>query len=703
VTTDRLPAQIIRTQRFTLGVPGQFTLAPDGSAVLFLRSRAGDDPVGCLWALDVASGTERLIADPHVLLGGQAPGAAATDGGRGWQAGTPLARLGIAGYATDHAARVAAFTLAGELWIADVGTGQVRQLPSAGPAANACPDPSGKRIAYTHDATLRVIEADGTGDHAIAAPDGPDVTFGVCEEAGAVSLRAGRGYWWAPDGTRLLVARVDSAAVQLWHLADLADLAKPPRTVRYPAAGTANADVSLWVTALDGSRTEVCWDRHAFEYVAAAGWDCLGPYAAVQSRDQQTVLFLAISQADGKATVLAEWHDDCWVQLIPGLPARTASGALLAHADRRGTRHLTVGGAVVTPPGLQLRALLGVDGEEVLFAASADPVQVHLWSYQAGHGLWQLTAEPGVHFGVRRSGTLVHVACRADSPGGHTVVQRAGRPPVPIPSLAERPMLRVHATRLALGPRYLRADLYLPSWHRPGTGKLPILADPYGGASSQRVTADLDWRSLLSQWFAEHGFAVLVADGRGTPGRGPDWERAVYGDLFAPVLEDQVTAVQEAARQYPDLDLGRVGIRGWSFSGSLAALAVLRRPDVFHAAVAGAAVTDQRLFNTHWRERFLGHPDVFPERYEASSLVLEAPKLTRPLLLIHGLADDNVHPANTLRLSSALLAAGRPHEVLLLPGVGHASMGPGSSEQLLWRQVRFLQRHLNARAPTAQS
>jgi len=161
------------------------------------------------------------------------------------------------------------------------------------------------------------------------------------------------------------------------------------------------------------------------------------------------------------------------------------------------------------------------------------------------------------------------------------------------------------------------------------------------------------------------------------------------------VLEDQVTALHEAARLHPELDLTRVGIRGWSFGGSLAALAVLRRPDVFHAAVAGAGVTDQLLYNAYWRERFLGHPDEFPQRYEACSLVLAAPKLTRPLLLMHGLADDNVHSANTLRLSRALLDAGRPHEVLLLPGVGHQAIGVPITENLLWHQVRFLQRHLN--------
>jgi dipeptidyl-peptidase-4 len=298
------------------------------------------------------------------------------------------------------------------------------------------------------------------------------------------------------------------------------------------------------------------------------------------------------------------------------------------------------------------------------------------------------------------------VARGADRPGGRATVLSAVRPAVPVASLAERPVLDLHATRLVLGPRELRAVLYLPSWHRPGHSRLPVLADPYGGAGRQQVTAELDFRSLVSQWFAEQGFAVLAADGSGTPGRGPRWEREVHGDLYGPVLHDQVTAVQEAARLYPDLDLGRVGIRGWSFGGSLAAWAVLHRPDVFHVAVAGAGVTDQRLYNAYWRERFLGHPDQFPDRYEAFSLLRvdgSAPNLTRPLLLVHGLADTNVFPVNTLRLSSALLAAGRPHEVLFLPGVGHQAMGDPVTEPLLWHQVRFLQRHLGVDPDAARA
>jgi dipeptidyl-peptidase-4 len=201
---------------------------------------------------------------------------------------------------------------------------------------------------------------------------------------------------------------------------------------------------------------------------------------------------------------------------------------------------------------------------------------------------------------------------------------------------------------------------------------------------------------LTSQWLAEQGFAVLVADGRGTPGRGPEWERAVAGDLASPALEDQVEAVQAAAEQCGDLDLSRVGIRGWSFGGYLAALAVLRRPDVFHAAIAGAPVTDWRLYDTHYTERYLGQPDESPEVYERSSLLADAARLSRPLMIIHGLADDNVVVAHSLRLSSALLAAGRPHTVLPLTGVTHMASQEEVAENLLLLQVDFLRDALAA-------
>jgi len=272
-----------------------------------------------------------------------------------------------------------------------------------------------------------------------------------------------------------------------------------------------------------------------------------------------------------------------------------------------------------------------------------------------------------------------------------------------IASLAERPNLAAprgipRPEIFSAGSRQIRTAVLLPSWHRPGSGRLPVLLTPYGGPQFQEVVAAAG-AYLVAQWLADQGFAVVLADGRGTGGRGHEWDRAVRGDLAGPALEDQIEALHAAAAQFGDLDLDRVGIRGWSFGGYLAALAVLRRPDIFHAAVAGAPVTDMRLYDTHYTERYLGDPGDDGDAYDRCSLLADAQKLSRPLLLIHGLADDNVVVAHTLRLSSALLAAGRPHSVLPLSGSTHMAAQEEVAENLLLLQVDFLRRALAIESP----
>ncbi|MER7850125.1 prolyl oligopeptidase family serine peptidase [Kitasatospora sp. NPDC096077] len=666
-----LPRQLARTRRFTLGAPVQPEPTADGVTVLFLRSRGGADPISCLWALDVGSGAERLVADPGAL------GAAG----------------GIGSYSTDGAGVLAAFALDGGVWLADARTGSVRRVVSGCSVEEVRLDPTGRRIAYVSGGALRVVDVDGAGDRTLAGPEAEDVAYGLAEYVAAGEMHRDRGYWWSPDGSALLVARVDDRPVGRWYLADPTDPGQRPRAIRYPLAGTANAEVTLWLLGLDGGRTEVRWDRAAFEYVTAAGWDGHGPYAAVQSRDQRTVRTLAIS-ADGTTRVLAERSDPHWVELLPGLPVRTAGGALVDTADDGDTRRLTVDGEPVTPDGLQLRAVLGTEGEQVLFTASAEPTETHLWTYEPGSGIRQLSSGPGLHDGVARGGTLV---LTTRSPGGGTTVLRDGRTPLLLVSHAEPPVVTARPELLRLGPRELRVNLFLPTDHRPGDGPLPVLLDPYGGPAMQKATTSGAWHEQVSQWFADQGFAVLVVDGRGTPGRGPRWDKSIWGDKAGPALEDQIEALQELARLRPGLlDLDRVGIRGWSYGGFLAALAVLRRPDVFHAASAGAAPTDHRLYDTHWQERFLGHPDRFPEHYDSCDLIAEAAKLSRPLLLIQGLADDNVFPVHALRFSSALLAAGRPHEVLPLRGTGHRPTDEAVVENLLLHELGFLRRSLGA-------
>ncbi|MER6219211.1 prolyl oligopeptidase family serine peptidase [Streptomyces sp900105755] len=703
--------QVARTRRFTLGAPARPTVAPDGARVLFLRSRAGDDPAGCLWTLDPATGTERLLADPAALLGDAADEVPQEERIRRERARQQSA--GITDYATDAAARTAAFALSGQLWVVDTGSGAVRRLPARRPVVDPRPSPDGRHVAYVSGGALRVIGADGGGDRAVAAPEpaeGPDVFFGLPEHVASESMNRHRAYWWAPDGERLLTTRVDNHGVALWYLADPADPAEPPRTIRYPRVGTANADVTLWIADLAGNRTEVRWDRAGFEYLPAAGWDGHGPFAVVLSRDQRSLQVLAVDPADGSTGLLAERHDERWVELlVPGVPARTGTGRLVDYLDRDETRHLTVDGTPVTPDGLQLHEVLAVDGETVFFTAAADPTERHVWRYRPGQGVRRLTERPGVHSGAFGGGTFVRVTRTPERPGSHATVHRLtadggpepdGPAPVEIRSHAQRPLLRLRVESAVVGRRELRTHLFLPSWHRPGDAPLPVLVDPYGGPAMQKVLAEQASHAFVSQWFAEQGFAVLVADGAGTPGRGPRWEKEIFGDLLGPTLDDQVTALHATAERHPELDLGRVGIRGWSFGGILAAAAVLRRPDVFHAAVSGAPLTDQRLYDACWKERFLGLPDRYPEHYESSSLLADAPKLSRPLLLVHGLADDNVFVAGTLQLSAALLAAGKPHEVLPLSGMTHAAPADDTFARLLGHQLDFLRRHLTGHPGT---
>jgi dipeptidyl-peptidase-4 len=686
---SRFPRQLARTRRFTLGVPGRFTIAPDGSRVVFVRTRGGTDPVACLWTLDVAAGDERLVVDPRSLVddGAEVP---EEEKVRRERARDHTEGIGV--HATDGAVRRVVFALAGRLWTTGMDGGP-EEVPVAGPALDPRFDAAGRHIAYVARGGLRVVGADGTGDRALAEPEGPKVTYGLPEHVAAEGMGRARGHWWAPGGERLLVARVDNTRVHTWHIADPSDPAAPPKAVAYPAVGTPNADVTLWILALDGTRAPVEWDRAAYEYVVAVDWSAAEPLVVVQSRDQRRVRVLRVDPRDGTTSVAREDRDADWVHVVPGSGRPTASGALVWVVDDRvtDTRRLVVGDALVTPPGLQVRAVLDVDGDTILFSASEEPTEVHVWVYDGAPS--RLTNEPGVHTAQRSGGTTVLESCTATRHGTAVTVLRDGRR-VPIASLAEEPILTPRSESFAAGERGLRTAVYLPSWHVPGSAKLPVLLCPYGGQGLQVVLAARDWPTLVAQWYAEQGYAVVIADGRGTPGRGPAWDRSVRGDVATPVLQDQVDALHEAAARHPDLDLDRVGIRGWSFGGFLAALAVLRRPDVFHAAVAGAPVTDHRLYDTYWKERVLGHPDEEPENYERCSLIGDAPGLRRPLLFVHGLADDNVVVAHTLRMSAALMAAGRPHEMLLLPGVTHAPRGEATVTRLMETEAAFLRRAL---------
>jgi len=705
--TESFPRQEARTRRFTLGVPRAFRISPDGTRVAYLRTQGGDDPVTCLWRLDVGQGPERLVADPRTLAGDEEdlpPQERARRERVREQAG------GIVAYTTDADLTVAVFSWSGRVWAVDLTRADAvpHEVAVPGPALDPRPDPAGKRLAYVRAGALRVASLDGAAeDQVLADPrDAAHVTYGLAEFIAAEEMERHRGYWWSPDGSALLVARADETPVTRWHIADPANPGRTPAEVAYPAAGTPNATVSLLLARLDGTTTDVDVDWAAFPYLVTACWEGgHDPLVLVQSRDQRSTRLLSVDAGTGRAEVLREDTDPRWLEIVPGVPAWTADGRLVWTADRDDTRRLLVGapGAdadPVTPPGLQVRGVLGVDGDTVLFQASAEPAEIGLWAYGPG-GLSRVGQGSGVEGGTRAGGTTIVSSRGLDEDGVTIRVYRDGQPAADLVSLAERPALPAPRPVLfGAGSREIPTAVLFPSWHEPGQRRLPVLLDPYAGPHMQRVV-QARGAYLTSQWFAEQGFAVVVADGRGTPGRGPQWERAVAGDLAGPVLEDQVDALRDAAARFADLDVSRVAIRGWSFGGFLAALAVLRRPDVFHAAVAGAPVTDWHLYDTHYTERYLGQPDQDPESYARSSLI-SLPERTadpRPLMLIHGLADDNVVVAHTLRLSGALLAAGYPHTVLPLSGITHMASQEAVAENLLLLQLAFLRAALGLPVP----
>ncbi|MBG0565411.1 S9 family peptidase [Actinoplanes aureus] len=679
--TSSIPGLVARTQGFTLGLAHHVTVSPDGSRVLFLRTRGGEDPVGNLWAYEVATGQERLLVDAAVLGGDAAAPLSEREKARRERARDRSA--GIGSYATDADVRTAVFTIGGRLYAVDVASAEVTDLDAAEPAAAARIDPTGRTVAYVRDAELRVIGRDGKDDRPLAGPDHPEVTWGLPEHEASESMDRFDGFWWAPDGRSLVAARVDNSPVRVWYISDPAHPERPPTALRYPAAGTPNADVSLHVLGLDGSRTPIEWDRAAFEYVTRVVWDAYGLLVVVQNRPQTVMRILTADPSTGRTTVLREDTDPDWTTIVQGVPAHTVSGALLWTVDDGDTRRLTADGLPVTPPGLQMEELLSVDGDTVLFAGRQEPAERHLWTWSAAEGPVRITHTPGLHSG-RRAGGLTVVDAR--TPEDETVTVRGHR----LRGFATTPPIRPIVQLLKLGERELRTAVLFPTGHEPGAARLPVLMDPYGGSAAQRAVAARS-RYWASQWFADQGFAVLVADGRGTPGRGPRWERARGADHATPRLQDQVDALHAAADRFSDLDLEHVGIRGWSAGGYLAALAVLRRPDVFHAAIAGAPVTDMLLYSSHWQERTRGLPADNPDGYAAGSLITDAPNLRRPLLLIHGLLDDNVLPVHTMKLSAALLAAGRPHTVLPLPGATHQ----GGTVERLWEfELAFLRQSL---------
>ena len=692
---ESFPRQSARTRSFTAGAPRLFTVSPDGGRVVFVRSGSGTDSVGRLWTFDSATGVEALVADPLALHAGVED---LSPEERARRERMREGNSGIVGYATDRAGTTACFALSGGLYAVDLdGTGHVRGFDVPGPVMDPRLSPDGLHVAYVSGRSLRLVGADGAGDRALADPPHELATAGLVDFIAAEELDRTRGFWWSPDSDALLVEHVDESPVQQWWIADPVHPDRPPVVHRYPAAGTDNADVRLSLVDLEGHAVDVPWHHDRFPYLVDVSWTEYGdPLIVVMTRDQQTQQVLAVELATGSTRLVAELVDDAWVDAAPGATAWSPDAQLLTLRPDRGsdTYRLHLGESWLSPAGLQVRGVVDVGADGVLVATAPDPMVSALVLVGWNGSATPVGRQDGWVLGRRGGGTTVLVTRSLSS---LEVEHRAetGTASYDVVSHAEQPSFTPVVTVLEAGASAIRTAVLFPRDHVPGSRRLPVLLSPYGGPHHQEVVA-VARAYGEDQWLADQGFCVVVADGRGTPGRGPAFERSVFRDYATPVLDDQVTALDAVLERWPDdVDPTRVGIRGWSFGGFLAALAVLRRPDRFHAAVAGAPVTVQRLYDTAYTERYLGHPDTEPEPYRVCSLIDDAPNLSRPLLLMHGLTDDNVVVAHTLALSGALTAAGRPHQVLLLSGVTHMTPQVEVAENKLLLELDFLRNALH--------
>lgn len=625
------------------------------------------------------------------------------------------------------------------------------------PVLNPRIAPDGEHVLYTTGSYLMLVDIGGELGDRITAVYGVSVEdedgnpaentwkIGLAEFVAGEEMDRYDGFWWAPDSQHVLFESFDTADEPTWYISDPADPEKRADGRRYPRALTRNADVYLTVITLafdENDRyagitgnADVDWDREAYEYVAAVHWRRgHDPLVLVQNRRQtrDQVLEVAVA-ADGAALgatrVLEEHANDQWIDLIHGTPAYTPDGRLVCPLNDMAadTNRLTVDGRPFTPAGWNVRAVLDVTDDDVLAVVQRAPeiaTEVpRAWagsdaasdaeSLFGGHDarsfdvvsidyngtITPVTTDPGQWTASRGERGIV-VSGRDMRFARAQMRHILGEQSATISSTAAEPGFAPNVTFTRLGEHQLYTAIIAPSPSSPyaHADKLPVLMKPYGGPGFQQVVASQSfyWEG---QWWADQGFLVVTADGRGTTGRGPAWDRAIFEDMKGVTLADQIEAVNalpEAVSRLnadgrrpgvPMPDLDKVCMIGWSYGGFLSALAVLDAPNVFKAACAGAPPTDWTLYDTHYTERYLG---LDPDVYRRNGIVQDAPGLVRPLMLIHGFADDNVTIAHSLRLSQALMAAGRPHTFLPLTGITHMTNDETVAENLLTLQRDFL-------------
>jgi len=693
---DKLLADSAATFNWRLGKPTPLAITRDG-AVLFRRTPPRDF-ASDLYELS-PDGAVRTLASAAELLG--TGDEQLSDAEKARRERTRTATRGIVETDVSEDGKTAMVPLGAKLYLIDRATGRRSVIDPGGAAYDPRLSPDGSTVAFVRDGDLWIVSAGGAPKQLTRHPEGFE--YGVADFAAQEEFARTRGFWWSPDGKQLVLQRSDLRKIETLYVADARHNDRPPVPFRYPRAGTPNAIVDLGVIDLHapGEPRWLTWDHARYEYLVAVRWKPNAPLTVlVIDRDQLDLAVLTFDPRSLAATTVLTEHDDAWLNTHAPHWLDDGSGFLwMTEAQGQWVLELHApDGKLVrtlTTPELGLRELSGVDDRGAIIEAGTDPTRQDVWRVPFdGAAPTRLSDGDGVAsaLAARYGSVVIHTLLHA---GGERTVAITPGGKHELPSVAERPSLVPTTTleTVELAGRTHHVAITRPRGFDPAR-RYPVLLKVYAGPHVVQVHDALD-NYVMDQWYADAGFIVVRADGRGTPNRGRAWERAILKDLITVPLADQVAALQAVGARHHELDLARVGVFGWSFGGYFSALAVLLRPDVFKAAVAGAPVTDWSLYDTAYTERYMKTPQENREGYKSTSALTHAAKLARPLLVIHGITDDNVHFAHTLALIEALYVAGKRAEVITLSST-HMVPDPKLNLAREQVQVDFFRQHLAA-------
>ncbi|HVF71004.1 MAG TPA: DPP IV N-terminal domain-containing protein [Chthoniobacterales bacterium] len=692
--------ELVETRNYSLGQPVSPKLTPDGKAVVFLRGGARD-PVLRLYEFSIADRQLREILTPEKLLQGAEEKLTAEEQSRRERSRQSL--KGFTKFELSKDGTKILVALSSKLYLVNRADGSVTDLPGDN-WIDPRFSPDGRTVAAVAAGELHVINPRTKDQIAVTSGASETIQHGTAEFVAQEEMDRHEGYWWAPDSEWLVFQETDNAGVETRFIADPLHPENPPAKNFYPRAGTANAKVRLGLVSARGGETRwIEWDRDKYPYLARVVWkEAAAPLCVVvQNRLQQEEVLLAVDPKSGATRELLRERDSAWLNLdAKPMPIWLKDGKqFLWTTERNGSwqveLHASDGALIraVTPANFQLEQMIDLnDGDRsIIVSGGPDPRERHLFRFSIDKESesQKLTREPGRHdavFGEARE-QFLHRFELLDGRSGWEVTRSAnGEKSTDLPSVAERPstLPKVELLRTS-GDRPMDAAIVRPRDFKKGN-RYPVILDVYAGPGRKQVVAQPD-RYMINQWMADRGYIVVTIDGRGTPGHGREWERAIRGNLIEAALADQVAGLDALAKKEPAMDLKRVGVVGWSFGGFFSAMAVMQNPEMFRCAVIGAPVVDWENYDTHYTERYLGLPSDNADGYRKSNVLTYAGKLSRPVLLIHGLTDDNVYAQHSLQLTEALFQAGKTFNFLPLLGTHMVS----EPVQRLRRQTRIVE------------